>query len=558
LTAPNPSQGFLDYVHHLLAVPADGPRNLPALLAELTQAFAARGAGLASLPDGSPLLSYPSMDGTMPSRRPWQEETSLLARVRESVSAVSYTAPGQGEYLLLAVCPPGLSGWLLWLEDHGRGGWTSAETSALALAGYGLLQCSHAAGKRAGWAAQMERLARRQQLDAAARITRRLAHDFGNVLTGILGFSDLSLSEVDEDASLLHKFLTELQQSAQNGVRFVERLRHFAHHSANPRAAAALGPSLAREEARVRKVSEGAVTLQLDLPRDLPLLAIDAENLNRVLEIIIENAREACHPGGGLIRVTAQAVTLDDRDCLDFYGDPRPGSHVEITVADDGVGLSAEAESCLFSQLFYTSKSRRRGLGLTAAYGLLRCHRGGLSLTNRVEGGALARIIVPVSAQAAHTGIATAVTAISRGESILVVDDDPMVLQFVCSTLGQAGYRVRATSSSREAFNLYTSSPESYRLVVSDVLMPEVNGLDLARQLYDWDAGVRMLFMSGHVSPEFQALDAGGCAFDLLAKPFRPEALLRAVRTAIDRAPSRSLSARKGMAGPDSVFTSSQ
>jgi DNA-binding response OmpR family regulator len=88
--------------------------------------------------------------------------------------------------------------------------------------------------------------------------------------------------------------------------------------------------------------------------------------------------------------------------------------------------------------------------------------------------------------------------------------------------------------------------------------MPEVNGFDLARRLYDWDVGVRMLFMSGHLSPDSQSIDAGGCAFDLLAKPFRPETLLRAVRAAIDRAPSRSVPARKGPAGPDSVISSSQ
>jgi signal transduction histidine kinase/CheY-like chemotaxis protein len=558
LTSPESSNGFLACVQHLLAAHADGSRSLPALLAGLTRAFSASGAGLAVLPEGTPLLVHPSAEEGIPVRRPWQDDPALVARARESVSAVSCAVPGQGDYLLMAVCPPGLPGWLLWVEDSGRGGWTDSEVSALSLAGYVLGRCSFSAGKSAGWVAQMERLARRQQLDAAARVTRRLAHDFGNVLTGILGFGDLSLSEVGADGSLLHKFLTELHQSAQNGARFVERLRHFAHHSANPRAAATLSPTLAREEIRVRKVSDGAVSVQLDLPRDLPLLAIDTENLGRVLEVVIENAREASHPGGGLIRVVARAVTLSDRDCLDFYGDPRPGPHVEISVADDGTGLTAETEARLFSELFYTSKSRRRGLGLLAAYGILRCHRGGLVLTNQAEGGALARVVVPVAAQALQSAAGLAAEAAPRGEPILVVDDDPMVLQYVCSTLGQAGYRVRATSSSREAFNLYMASPESYRLVVSDVLMPEVNGFDLARQLYDQDAGVRMLFMSGHLSPEFQSIDTGGCAFDLLAKPFRPEALLRAVRAAIDRAPSRSAPSRKGPAGPDGVISSSQ
>src|SRR5262249_43959057 len=161
----------------------DGPKSLPALLAELARAFSASGAGLANLSDGAPLVCYPSADGHSPLRRPWQDDPALLTRASEAVSAVPCNVPGQGDYLLMAVCSPGLSGWLLWVEDYGRGGWTDVEASALALAGHVLVRCLHATGKRTGWAFQMEQLARRQQLDAAAKIARRLAHDFGNVLT---------------------------------------------------------------------------------------------------------------------------------------------------------------------------------------------------------------------------------------------------------------------------------------------------------------------------------------------------------------------------------------
>jgi signal transduction histidine kinase/CheY-like chemotaxis protein len=525
------------------------------LLTGLARAFSATDAGLAALVDGSPLFGPPAPEGAPPRRRPWQDDPSLLLHVRAAVTALPCAVPGHGTYLLTAVCPPGVSGWLLWVEDDSRDEWTDAEAGALALAGQGLVRCLQPADNRPGWAAQLERLVRRQQLEAAARVVRRLAHDFGNLLTGILGFSDLSLSEAEADGDSLHKFLGELHQSAQNGARFVERLRHFAQYTANPRAATALGPVLVREEARVRRYGSTAPAVQLDLPRDLPPLAIDAENLGRVLEVFVDNAREAVRPGG-VILLAAHVVTLSELDCLDFYGDPRPGPHVAISIADDGPGLSAEAESRLFTELFYTSKARRRGLGLAAAYGILRCHRGGLSLTNRVEGGALARVVVPVAAPAAPMAV-TAAMPVPRGEPILVVDDDPMVLQYVCTTLGQAGYRVRAASSSREAVRLFSAGPEPYRLVVSDVLMPEVSGFDLARQLYARDAGVRMLFISGHLSPEVQSVDAGGFAFDLLAKPFRPEALLRAVRAAIDRVSPRPAPIRKGLAGGDSVTSSS-
>jgi len=558
LESPTSSRDALEYIHGLLATPADGPRDLPALLAGLARAFAAPSAGLASLTDGSPLLRHPSTDGQSSVRRPWEDDSTLLTRVREARAALPLLKPGNGNYLLAAICPPGLPGWLLWIDDPGRTAWTDAEAGALALAGHVLGRSLLPAENRTGWAAQMDRLARRRLLETAARLTRRLAHDFGNALTGILGFSDLSLSEVEDEGTLLHKFLSELHQSAQNGVRFVERLRQFANQSANPHAASTLGSALAREDARLRKMGNGVPSLQSALPGDLPVLAMDGDYLGRVLEVLLDNACEASRPGGS-VRVSARVVKLSDVDCLDYYGDPRPGPHVEIAVADEGAGLSAEVERRLFAELFFTNKSRKRGLGLLAAYGILRAHHGGLCLTNRPEGGALARVVVPIAvepilAPSAHSGTATS----SRGEPVLVVDDDPMVLQYVSTTLGQAGYRVRATASGREALSLYANGPETYRLVVSDVLMPEVNGFDLARQLHERDAGVRVLFMSGHLAPDFHTFDAGGCSFDLLAKPFRPEALLRAVRAAIDRAPSRAASVRKGPSGGECVISSSQ
>lgn len=536
-TGPSP----LGYVHGLLAAPADGPRDLPALLAGLARAFAAPAAGLAALADGTPVLSHPAIDDPAPARRPWQDDPGLLTRARAAMSALPWRAPDASHYLLAASSPAGLPGWLLWVEDAGRARWSGEEGGALAAdaLGRGLL----AAERRPGWAAQLERLARRQQLEAAARVTRRIAHDFGNVLTGILGFSDLSLAEVEDNGKPLHKFLTELHHSAQNGARFVERLRQFAHHGGNPRAAAPLGPALAREEARLRQLGNAAPRLLASVPDDLPPLAINGDDLARVLEILVENAREASRPGGEPIRVTARLAALSAEDCLDFYGDPRPGPHVEVNVCDGGTGLSADAEGRLFGELFYTSKSRRRGLGLAAAYGILRGHRGGLCLANRPEGGVRARVVVPVAADALPLAVApSAAVAPSGGEPILVVDDDPLVLQYLCATLAQAGYRVQPALSSREALELYAANPRGYRLVVSDVLMPGVNGFDLARQLNDRHPDVRVLFISGQLPLDGPAADAGG-AFDLLAKPFRPEVLLRAVRAALDRGPS-------GAAGP--------
>jgi CheY-like chemotaxis protein len=199
----------------------------------------------------------------------------------------------------------------------------------------------------------------------------------------------------------------------------------------------------------------------------------------------------------------------------------------------------------LFAEPFYTGKARRRGFGLAVAYGLLSAHHGGLSIANGPRGGAVARILLPVAAVATGLGQAgardhQAATPDQRpaahDEKVLVVDDDPMILQFVSTTLEEAGYRVLAVASADEAVDRYAAAgPDPFRLVLSDVVMPRGSGVDLARRLLNHDANARILFMSGQVSPDFARQDFAEHEFDLLSKPFRPEGLLRAVRGALDR-----------------------
>jgi CheY-like chemotaxis protein len=196
----------------------------------------------------------------------------------------------------------------------------------------------------------------------------------------------------------------------------------------------------------------------------------------------------------------------------------------------------------LFSEAFFTTKPRRRGLGLLVVYGIAAASRGGLRLENDPAGGAVAEVVLPVSdtEPLETTAIQEKTTerpAVSPGgEKVLVVDDDPLVRQFVQATLQRAGYRVEAVGTTDEAVVSYHADPQDpFRLVLSDLVMPRGTGLDLARRLLQTDVNARLLFMSGRESlearPKTPALDS----FELIQKPFRSERLLLAVRAAIDR-----------------------
>ncbi|HTU19309.1 MAG TPA: response regulator [Gemmataceae bacterium] len=537
------SRFALELVHRLLALPAEEQASLAGLLEELSIAFAASAAGLATFPEGVPLSIHPA---PLPERLteaslPWREQPDLIERLRQARSALTVPGSAGGSYLVTVLGTSQGGGWLLWLEDAGRPQWSESEASLLRMVGHALTHRLIQEETLPPWAAQLDRAIRQQRMNAAARIVSRLAHDFGNVLTGILGFSELALAHQLPPGSPLHAYLSEIHRGAQNGAQYTDQLRLFARrHTTNDRSCR-LAAVLAEQEARLTSVLSTDVRLRLDLSVDLPAVAMEAEPLRQALAIVLDNAREAIS-GPGIIDVSVRIVQLNGVEARSLFGDVRPGVHLEIRVADTGSGLTAEAQRQLFAEPFFSTKSRKRGFGLAMAYGILAAHRGGLELLRRPEGGTTARLVLPVAGGTGVSPVVPGGTGVSpvqpslRKDRVLVVDDDPMILQLITTTLERAGYRVQAAARAEDALKSYTSSlADPFRLVLSDVLMPEINGIELARRLLAQDANVCILFMSGQVPVEVMQQAFGLGRFELVAKPFRPEGLIRAVRAAIDR-----------------------
>jgi signal transduction histidine kinase/CheY-like chemotaxis protein len=541
-TEANIMQDTLALAQRLLSESASGQPSLPDLLRELADAFVAEGVGLAELAGGGPTVRgwFHRKDNDCPEAWPWDREEHLLADLAPGAPARALPRAEGGVTWITGIAA-GEAGYLLW-ADVERSEANAAEAAGLAIVAQAMGHwLGGSAPAKPRWAEQVDRAGRRQAMEIAALVTRRLAHDFGNVLTGILGFSELSLSQQVPENTALHTYLQEVHRAAQNGAQFTQQLRLFSRRQATTSASCKIGTVLADEERRLRGTWGHTVTLDIRTDAGLPPVAIDPEQLRALLAAVFENAREAtaATPDARVV-VTTQLVELTEADCQDFLGDVRPGPHVEVQVVDNGVGLTREVEKRVFAEPFFSTKPRRRGFGLALAYGIVAAHKGGLQLTRGPgDRGARMRLVLPLSAAPAPVG-AKSRPGQPTGERILVVDDDPLILQFVCTTLERAGFRVHAAESAEAALSAYRAhNSDPFCLVLSDVIMPKTTGVDLARALLQTDPGARVLFMSGQVPGDFTDVDTTLHQFDLLQKPFRPDGLVKAVRTALERSASK-------------------
>lgn len=274
----------------------------------------------------------------------------------------------------------------LWVEDRGARDWTAGERAALALAA---TVVSPRIRERTKTATDSVRL--RQRLEDAAVMTGRVAHAFDNVLTGILGFAELTLGQVPPE-SPPHQYVGEVLRAAQQGVLFTRELHLFSRCGVTDEGPTELAAVLAEEEARLGETAGPAFLIERQLPPDLPPLAIDAEALRHVLRHLLDNARES---GGRAIAVAARRIDLTAAACTELWGDAKPGPFVEFTVADRGGGLAPATRQRLFHEPFFSNKPRHRGLGLAIVCRILISRRGGFRLEPASEGGTVARVFLP-------------------------------------------------------------------------------------------------------------------------------------------------------------------
>ncbi len=375
-----------------------------------------------------------------------------------------------------------------------------------------------------------------QKMESIGRLAGGVAHDFNNMLSVILGYVGMALGRLDP-VQPIHADLREVQKAAQRSADLTRQLLAFARMQTAAPKVIDLNEVVAGSLQMLRRLIGEDIRLAWTPDRDPWLVRIDPVQVDQVLANLVVNARDAI-AGVGEIAIRTKNVVLDAAYCARHLGF-LPGDYLVLEVADDGCGMDQETKALVFEPFFTTkAEGRGTGLGLATVYGIVRQNDGFINVSSELGQGTTVTVYLPRSADegaAARTEVPAEAT--QRGtETILLVEDEKSVLQVNKILLESLGYRVLPAGTPTEAIRLARKHAGRIHLLVTDVVMPEMNGRELAERLASRYPGLRCLYMSGYLAggiAHHGLLDEG---IHFLQKPFSLNSLAAKVRDALGRA----------------------
>ncbi|MFO0723963.1 MAG: ATP-binding protein [Myxococcota bacterium] len=371
-----------------------------------------------------------------------------------------------------------------------------------------------------------------QKMEGIVRFAGGIAHDFNNLLTAILGSAELGKLSLPPEHPLRESF-EQILKATFKANALTRQLLTFARKQASEPRVVNLNKLILDTDKLLRRLIGEDIELVTVPGPDLDRVQIDPGQFEQVLINLAVNARDAM-PSGGKLTVETQNVELLSQLHAPHL-DLRPGRWVLLKVSDTGTGMSEEVRAHLFEP-FFTTKSPERGtgLGLATCYGIVQQAQGQITATSTEGAGSTFWVYLPATALAEDDDAkATGSTAYPRGtETILVVEDEPLVRNFATKVLTQIGYQVVIAATAADALEMVRSQRITPALLLTDVVMPQMGGRQLADALTKLRPELRVLFMSGYADDLLDQRAPSSSGF--LAKPFTPKELATRIREVLD------------------------
>jgi len=390
-----------------------------------------------------------------------------------------------------------------------------------------------------------DQLRQSQKMDALGRLAAGITHDFNNFVTALIGYTELALKQIGEDETVYPDLKNDLREILAVGQRASALTRQLLIFSRSP----ALEPAEAIRVDDVIAPLDGMLTQLIGRTIRIHTLLrsgdshvrIDPRHLEQIVVNLATNARDAM-PQGGVVTIETSVVELDDTYAARKPAQPAPGSYVQLTVSDTGAGMDENVKAHLFEPFFTTKPAGEgTGLGLATVYGIVKQSGGYIWVYSEPGRGTTFKLYFPVMPDlppVQEQRIARA--GDDEYHTILIVDDDEHVRAVARDVLRESGYRVMEAHSGEEADHLAATYAGPIHLLVTDVVMPGMTGVDLVQRLRGSRPGLRAVFMSGYGQRSIAhhgLLEANAM---LLEKPFTSEQLLALVRAELDTTAQRT------------------
>jgi len=373
-----------------------------------------------------------------------------------------------------------------------------------------------------------------QKMESVGRLAGGVAHDFNNILGIILGYSELILERGNLSETLQNN-IQEIHNAGRRAAEITGKLLAFARRQTISPQVLDLNETVGHMLKMLRRlIGEDIDLAWFPKPGLWPVMA-DPSQIDQILANLCVNARDAI-AGAGKVTIETGMITFDEAYCSEHAGFV-PGNYTMLAVSDNGCGMPPEVLSHLFEPFFTTKEvGKGTGLGLATVYGIVKQNNGFINVYSEPERGTTVNIYLPRHVGKAETITVPNLSAIPRGhgETVLLVEDDPAILLLAETMLTGLGYKVLEASVPNLALQLAKEHLGTINLLMTDVVMPEMNGRDLARQVQALDPEIKVLFMSGYTADTVAhhgVLDEG---VRFLQKPFSIKDVAHKIRQALD------------------------
>jgi signal transduction histidine kinase/CheY-like chemotaxis protein len=380
------------------------------------------------------------------------------------------------------------------------------------------------------------RLLQSQKMEAMGRLAGGIAHDFNNLLTVINGYAQLHIAHLPKNDPLKAD-LEEIQSAGVRAASLTGQLLAFSRRQVIQASILNLNALILDLDKMLRRiVGENIEMITLPFP-ELWKVKADSTLIGQAILNLVVNARDAM-PSKGKLIIETKNILLSE-EYTKQYPDVAPGDYVMIAISDTGHGMTPEVKAHLFEPFFTTKpKGKGTGLGLATSYGIIQQLKGHIGVYSEVGKGTTFKIYIPRCQEASGAVPSQIVSDRSFGgtETILIVEDEPLVRQLAFRILTQKGYTVFETANGDEAMNFI--KPESDKkkidLLLTDVIMPQIGGKELSEAVKSFYPGIKILFMSGYTDEMITHRGILERGVNFIAKPFLPEILIRKVREVLD------------------------